>query len=222
MKRFLHTTFSIMLGGALVASASAQSPDNPGFNRGGPAGAIAPPASDAANPQPAATPANPMFAAIDADGDGVISARELRKAVAALKKMDADRDGNITLAEVNAQVVPTGGGDTNFGRGGFSGERSNFGGPAGGVGRDGFEQGAIGQQLMQNDRNGDGRLTADEVPPHLRNSLRGGDTNNDGSIDAQELQTITQRMGERFRGGRPLPPGFDPRAGAGRRNPNAQ
>ena len=211
---------SIVLCGALAATASAQSPDRPSFERGGPAG-VAP----VGNPvdRNASGPAlNPMFAAIDADGDGVITTKELRKAVAVLKKMDADRDGNITLAEVNAQVMPAGAGGPGVARGGQSGGRNNFGGPAGFAGRDGFEQGAISQQLMQNDRNGDGRLTPDEVPPQLRGSLRGGDTNGDGTIDAQELQALTQRMSERFRGGRPLPPGFDPRAGAGQQGQRDQ
>jgi len=213
--------WTIVICSALVATASAQSPNSPGFERGAPPG-VAPPADDPGARGPGGAPLNPMFAAIDADGDGVITSRELRKAVAALKKMDTDRDGNITLAEVNAQVLPAGANVPGLVRGGQSGGRNNFGGPAGFAGRDGFERQQIGQQLLANDRNGDGRLTPDEVPPQLRNSLRGADTNNDGTLDAQELQAITQRMSERFRGGRPLPPGFDPRAGAGQRGQRNQ
>ena len=46
---------------------------------------------------------NPMFEAIDANGDGTINNVELRKAIAALRKLDADGDGNITLAEATPQ-----------------------------------------------------------------------------------------------------------------------
>lgn len=217
MNRYMWT---IVLCGAVAAAAEAQQPDSQRIDRGGRGGVSA--AGGLADRGPSGAPPNPMFAAIDANGDGVITTKELRKAVAALKKMDTDRDGNITLAEVNAQVMPAGVGGPGVGRGGQSGGRNNFGGPAGFAGRDGFEQQQIGQQLMQNDRNGDGRLTPDEVPPQLRNSLRGGDTNGDGTIDDQELQAITQRMSERFRGGRPLPPGFDPRPGTGQGKPNGQ
>ena len=43
---------------------------------------------------------NPLFEALDIDGDNMISARELRRAVANLKKLDEDGDGNISLEEV--------------------------------------------------------------------------------------------------------------------------
>ena len=52
---------------------------------------------------------------------------------------------------------------------------------------------------MQNDRNGDGKLSTDEVPPQAMNMLRGGDQNNDGAIDAAEMQIIMRRMGGRAR-----------------------
>ena len=42
-------------------------------------------------------PPNMMFSVIDADSDGKITARELRRAAVQLKKLDLDRDGNITL-----------------------------------------------------------------------------------------------------------------------------
>ena len=60
---------------------------------------------------------------------------------------------------------------------------------------------------MQYDRNGDGALSADEVPTQMQGMLRGTDQNNNGQLDAAEVQAIQQRMTERLRGQRPLPPG---------------
>ena len=51
---------------------------------------------------------NPMFEALDADGDGQINAAELRRAAATLKKLDADGDNVITLAEASPQGGPGG------------------------------------------------------------------------------------------------------------------
>ena len=121
-------------------------------------------------------PPNAMFSAIDADADGVISARELKRAVAQLKKLDADKDGNITLAEAGPGL-PTGG-------------PMGIGDPAQFV-----------ERMMQNDTNGDGRLAADEVPPQLQPMLATADQNGDGFIDRPELARAMQNMQGRFPGG---------------------
>jgi Ca2+-binding EF-hand superfamily protein len=201
---------------------------------------------------------NPMFEAIDTDGDQMISPQELKKAIAGLKKLDADGDGSISLAEASpqggrgaffggdpAQMVDrmfeqndkNGDGkltedeldprmagmlrnaDENGdgaidkeeltksmenmrnrfgGPGGPGGQRGGFGGPGGG-----FD---AGRSIQQFDRNGDGMLSPQEVPPQMQGMLRGGDTNNDGMIDRAEMQAIGQRMSERF-GGRGGPGG---------------
>lgn len=205
---------------------------------------------------------NPMFEAIDADGNGVITAQELRKAPAALKKLDRDSDGNISLEEAapaspfsdpgrmvdrmmerdangdgkltpdevdermagmlrNADANQDGAVDReeltaameqmrqNFGRGGF------FGGP-GGPG--GFGPGGDPQQMIGRlDRNGDGRLSRDEVPEQMLPMLQGGDQNGDGFIDAREMLAIQQRMAERFGRG-----GFGGRGGPGDRGGRAE
>jgi Ca2+-binding EF-hand superfamily protein len=208
-------------------------------------------------PAPQGLPPNALFDAIDADRDGAISVRELRKAVVALKQFDADQDGKITRDEAqggppNPQAVlrrlmendKDGDGklskselprhlasqlktaDTNgdgaidraelanvmqpvqpqFGAGGGVGN--------GGLGGGGFRgQGGFngdprpGVNLSQYDRNGDGQLSADEMPAQMRGVLRGTDQNGDGQLSPQELQAIQQRMNERIRGQRPLPPG---------------
>ena len=228
---------------------------------------------------------NVMFAAIDADGDGKISTRELRRAAIQLKKLDTDKDGIITLAEAGGgpggPAAPGGpgmpGGDPaqlidNIMQNDKNGDgkltareipdhlkpmldgadqdgdrkidraeltaalenmRNRFPGGPGPWGPGGF-QGPGGQafdpdqmtgQLMQNDRNGDGRLTADELPPAALGMLQGSDQNNDGAIDARELQEFSRRMGDRARAFGPAAanqrniPGAPGRNGRGRERP---
>ncbi|MFN7989644.1 MAG: hypothetical protein U0529_19380 [Thermoanaerobaculia bacterium] len=68
---------------------------------GGPAGG--PKAPDRSGPPPEAgrpkRPLPPIVAALDADGDGVISAAEIANAAAALRKLDRNRDGKLTPDE---------------------------------------------------------------------------------------------------------------------------
>lgn len=167
--------------------AGAAAEDSPyGTAPGGPNGQMGP-------------PPNAMFNAIDTDGDGEITTRELRKAVASLKKLDVDKDGKITRAEtLNNQVANSGA----VVQPGF-GSQPQFGGAAGGVNGDPRQ----GPNIMQYDRNGDGQLSADEVPTQMRGMLRGADLNSNGQLDPSEVQNIQQRMNERVRGQRNLPPG---------------
>lgn len=133
-------------------------------------------------------PQNLLFEAIDLNGDGEISSVELRKAAAALKKLDKDKDGKITLAEVTPERGPGGPGEEGLRGGRPGGDPQQF------VAR-----------LMENDANGDKKLTPDEVPEQLMPMLRGGDTNGDKALDEEELLAIAEAQGGRrgrgFRGG---------------------
>jgi Ca2+-binding EF-hand superfamily protein len=134
---------------------------------------------DPADAAPAdAMPPNAMFDAIDSDGDGIITKAELRKAIRALKTLDADNDGNITLAEAGASA-----------------------GPAASGGPD------VERMLTEHDKNGDRKLTADEVPPHIMPILQGADKNQDRAIDEDELKAAIQTS--QFRNG-PGAPGLGP------------
>jgi len=160
-----------------ATSASAQFANNPALkgkppeaDAAKPADMPADPPADPANPAPApaaaapAGTANAMFAAIDADGDGIISKVELKKAIVALKKLDADNDGNITLAECGADAA----------------------GPAAAVAGNNQATQWI-DQVMIRDRNKDGKLTPNELNDNEKQMLQNADLNNDRAIDRQEL-----------------------------------
>jgi hypothetical protein len=193
--------------------------------------------------------ANALFAALDLDGDGVISKAELKKASLSLKKLDTDKDGQLTLTECGGGDAAAGGAaaanndqtqwidrimakDKNHdnkltpdeltenerqmlqgadqnndgavdrqelaamgNKGNANGPGGNFANGGNGVGS-GRGNEAMGR-FFQYDRNGDGRLTADEVPPQAMGMLRGGDLNGDHAIDAAEMQAIIARLGDR-------------------------
>lgn len=148
----------------------------------------------------ASSPSNPLFDALDTDGDGAISTRELRKAIATLKRFDTDKDGKITKAETLNNVAATQSNNTATGfgaQGGFRDRGNMFSGDP----RPG------GPDMRKFDRNGDGQLSADEMPTQMRGMMRNGDQNGDGRLDASEIAKLQQRMNERIRGDRPLPPG---------------
>jgi Ca2+-binding EF-hand superfamily protein len=269
MRHFLTTLMLALLPAAIAAgqvldnakpAAGDEPAAQPGEEEGGP------------GPRMFGRPPNVMFSAIDADGDGIITTRELRRAAVQLKKLDADKDGNISLAEVSPGGAPGGpggpGGDPvqfvdslmqndKNGDAKLSGNeipnhmrpmlngadqngddaldraeltaamenmRNRFpGGPGewgpgrfrgpGGINQ-AFDPSQMTGQLMQNDRNGDGRLTSDELPPAALGMLQGSDQNNDGAIDARELQAFSRRMGDRARA-------FGPAAGNQRNGPGA-
>jgi Ca2+-binding EF-hand superfamily protein len=143
---------------------------------------------------------DPLFALLDTDGDGVISAKELKRAIIVLKELDTNKDGSISWEEVlaaskggpAASAVGAGPGDPPQGAGtGFAG-----GGAAGG----GEESQAF-KRFMQYDKNGDGKLSADELPPQMAGLLRNADLNHDGFIDARELEIAVKQMGDRMKAG---------------------
>ena len=131
------------------------------INRQNPAGGQ--PQIDQGNPgdqgrfQRMGPPPNAMFTAIDVDGDGAITKAELRKAIAALKQLDTDNDGIITLAEVSPA--------------------SPWGDPAQFVDR----------MMTENDKNGDGKLSLDELPERTQQMLQDADTDANGEFTREEL-----------------------------------
>jgi collagen type III alpha len=137
-----------------------------------------------------------LFRALDTDSDGKLSKDELAKAVDALMKHDKNGDGQLTPDELAEGIRGPGRpGDGRFPPGAP-------GAPGEGPGR--FIEGMI----QRTDKNGDGKLSKDEVPELLRNRFDEMDGNSDGFLDKEELAKNGERLRERMReqGGRP--PGF--------------
>jgi hypothetical protein len=169
--------------------------------------------------------------ALDADGNGEISAKEIENAVAALKSLDKNKDGKLTRDEIRPEG---GGGRPGFNRPGGEGRPGAQGRPGGnrrrgaegrpggnrrpgaegrpdGARRPG-EQGRRGsgggdfiKRILENDKNKDGKITKDELPERMQRIFNFADANNDGVLDKAELQKMAERFrnrGDRSRGDR--------------------
>ncbi|HEX4416232.1 MAG TPA: hypothetical protein VH107_21545 [Lacipirellulaceae bacterium] len=150
--------------------------------------------------------ANKLFAALDLDGDGIISKVELRKAIVSLKKLDADNDGQLTMVEcgitdANGQPVAEANSGANA-NGAANNPNGNAAGAngAGNAAFTGRNNDAMGL-FLQMDANHDGKLSRDEVPQQMLPMLAHADLNGDGFIDANEFQAAAKKMGERMRAG---------------------
>jgi Ca2+-binding EF-hand superfamily protein len=119
-------------------------------------------------------PRHPLLMLFDEDRDGVLSAAEIEKVVAVLKKLDKNGDGKITMDELPR--FPMGGGP---GGGGFPG-------PGGGQ---------FLERILAMDRNGDGKITKEELPERMQGMFSQMDENGDGALDKEELKKVAARMG---------------------------
>lgn len=130
-------------------------------------------------------PGGGLIAALDKDRNGELSAEEISAASDALKKLDRDGDGKLTQREFmppRPEGSPTGSGMQG--------------------GTDRFMA-----YLMQQDKNGDGKLSKEEAPERMRENFAQVDANGDGQADEKELR----QMAERFtRAGGPRPDGQRP------------
>jgi Ca2+-binding EF-hand superfamily protein len=129
-----------------------------------------------------------LLQALDTDGDGELSAKEIENATAALKKLDTDNDGKLTREELRP------------GPGGR--------GPAQGLAAAMAQQ--MVAQLMAFDKNGDGKLAKEELPEGIRAVIAPADANKDGVVDRAEL-TIFAEQAARRNLGNPGPDGGGPR-----------
>ena len=149
----------LIVGAALLArSVPAQQRGRPG--RDGPPGG--------------GFPQLPVLVALDADGDGELSAKEIDNAAAALRTLDKNKDGKLTRDE----LLPA----------------FREGGPAG------PNPAELVERMMAFDKNGDGKLSKDELPERIRGLLERADTNKDGFVDKDELTKLAQRQAGRGQG----------------------
>ncbi len=102
----------------------------------------------------------PALQLLDADKDGVISVAELNNAPTALAKLDANGDGQLTADELRPQGRPPADGD-------------------------------MAKSLMSFDKNGDGKLSKAELPERMQGMLTRGDKDGDGFLTTAEIQAMT-------------------------------
>ncbi len=112
----------------------------------------------------------PALQLLDADKDGVISVAELNNAPAALAKLDANGDGQLTADELRPQGRPPADGD-------------------------------MAKSLMSFDKNGDGKLAKDELPERMQGMLARGDKDGDGFLSLAELKAMAPQRREGEDGG---------------------
>lgn len=107
---------------------------------------------------------NPIVAALDANGDGTLSADEINGAPAALRKLDKNGDGKLTQDEIRP-----------------AGAR----GPGAGQSPE-----ALVTRMFEYDKNGDGKLTKEELPERMQRMIERGDTNKDGALSKEEVRAM--------------------------------
>lgn len=122
----------------------------------------------------------------DVNDDGKLNARELRSAPAGLKALDRNRDGEISKTEL-AIISRSDDSRENSSRM-MEGDRMSKRGASGQR-----PTAANAEQFFRRlDRNGDERLTGDEIPQRLRQAVRRADRNEDKAIDLQEFRRAVE------------------------------
>jgi len=120
----------------------------------------------------------PLMTALDVDGDGEISSKEIDEAPGRLRALDANKDGKLTMDELR----PAGG-------------REGYG--AAGAGGD-----EMVNRLMEYDTDKDGKLRAADLPERMRNIVTRADANKDGAVTREELMGMSRGDGRQRREGR--------------------
>jgi hypothetical protein len=162
---------------------------------------------------------NPLLAILDTDRDGKISSSEIDQAVAVLRKMDKNGDGDLTREELGPMGPPEGRGG--FGGPGFAGRPGGFGGgrpeggppgafpggfggrrPEGGPGGPGgFGPEQMIARIMEGDTDSDGKISKEEARGPLQRGFDDADENGDGYLDKSELESMANKFAERMREG---------------------
>jgi Ca2+-binding EF-hand superfamily protein len=129
---------------------------------------------------------DPIVAALDANGDGRIDKTELREAAMALRKLDENKDGQITAEEIRGPGGVRQGGPRDRPRGG-GGPPGQAGGPRGPGPGDGPRQPWILVHADEIDLDKNKIISRDEIVGEATKAFAGYDTNNDGKLSQSEL-----------------------------------
>jgi Ca2+-binding EF-hand superfamily protein len=119
-------------------------------------------------------PMSPGFFALDSNADGILDAKEIEAAPAALAKLDKNGDGKITADEVRPPMPE--------GRG--RGER----GPEGAARPDPAEETV--KMLMSFDANGDGKLSRAELPERFQGLFDRAGVAPDGFLTPDQIRKL--------------------------------
>ena len=139
-----------------------------------------------------APPGNKIFDALDANQDREISADEIKNAIAALKKLDANKDGKLTQDELISFGPRPGDGSS---RGAETQVLGGFGLQSGGFGRPpgrGSGPPSVEEVFRRMDANKDQKLQRDEVPEFVRQFIFPADENNDDIVTKDELKKFRE------------------------------
>src|SRR5271165_7337743 len=139
-----------------------------------------------------------LWAALDTNHDGTLSAAEIASAPASLRALDKNHDGRLTLDELRPAPPAGRGGEFRAMQGrdereaGGDGRREGRpeGRGEGGAGPDTTEETV--KTLMAFDANGDGKLQKDEVPERMQGIFERGDTNHDGVLTVEEIRAMVR------------------------------
>lgn len=156
MKKSTILGLGVLAAGLVLSSvngiAQGRGGDQPGFRPEGARGERGFPRRD------------PFLSTFDANNDGVIDAKEIEGAVAALKKLDKNGDGRLTMEELRPQMPG----------------REGPGGPQ-------TDPQEMVNRLLQFDKDGDGRLSKAELPERMQALMERADANQDGFLTKEEL-----------------------------------
>ncbi|GAA4446005.1 YHYH protein [Novipirellula rosea] len=143
------------------------------------------PGEGGGRPDGGRTGGDPIVAALDVNGDGKIDKAELREAAAALRKLDTNKDSQITADELRGPGGQRRGGEG----GGPRGETppGQAGGPKGPQPGDGPRQPWILVHADEIDIDKNKIISRDEIVGEATNAFAGYDANNDDKLSAAEL-----------------------------------
>jgi Ca2+-binding EF-hand superfamily protein len=131
-----------------------------------------------------------FFKQMDKDGDKAISKEEAGERWERLGKLDKDGDGKVTAQEMMA-ARPGGKGEPGKGAPGKGKGEPGKGAPGKGKGEPGKGapgKGAPGEMFKRADKNGDGKLTKDEVPEQAWARLSRLDKDGDDAVSQEEAK----------------------------------